>query len=275
MQRSNLYIVVFSAVLTIVLGGLLSGTSVVLKPLQDKQVELDTKKKILGAVMDISNIKDPNEILKLYEARVTSTIVDINGEPMEKDAKGNVLIAEKIDFQKNHNKYKKDVDSRPYPVFMFMKEGTNEVDAYIFPMFGAGLWDWISGFVAIDSDLNTVRGVAFDHKSETPGLGARITEEAVKARYVGKKIFDAQGNLQSVSMVKGEKGEPLDDHHIDGMSGATLTGKGVNAMLSDYLGYYTTYIKKQQAGSKQQAAVVEEPATDEEASAEASEEQNI
>lgn len=261
MQRSNLYIVVFSAILTIVLGGLLSGTSVVLKPLQDKQVELDTKKKILGAVMDISNIEDANEILALYDKRVTSTVVDINGEPMATDAKGNPLVAEKIDFQKNHNKFKKDVESRPYPVFMYMKEDGSGVDAYIFPMFGAGLWDWISGFVAVDSDLNTVRGVAFDHKSETPGLGARITDEAVKARFVGKKLYDASGTLQSVNMIKGEKGEPLDDHHIDGMSGATLTGKGLNAMLMDYFGYYGAYIDKVKAANEPVAEVVE-PATE-------------
>ncbi len=264
MQQSNTYIIIFSAILTIVLGGLLSGTSVALKPLQDKQVELDTKKKILGAVMDISNIKDANEILALYDQRVQSTVVDINGATLEKDAKGNALVAEKIDFQKNHNKFKKDVDSRPYPVFMFMAEDGKSVEAYIFPMFGAGLWDWISGFVALESDLNTVKGVAFDHKSETPGLGARITEAEVKARYVGKKVFGADGSLQSVSMIKGEKGEPLDDHHIDGMSGATLTGKGVNAMLIDYLGFYSAFINKVKQESSATTAVTDESIAEEE-----------
>lgn len=236
---------------------MLSGTSVVLKPLQDKQVELDTKKKILGAVMDISNIEEPNKILELYSERVTSTVVDINGDLMATDAKGVALVAEKIDFQKNHNKFKKDVKSRPYPVFMFMKEDGSGVDSYIFPVFGAGLWDWISGFIAVDADLNTVRGVAFDHKSETPGLGARITEEAVKARYIGKKLYGTDGSLQSVNMIKGEKGEPLDDHHIDGMSGATLTGKGVNAMLLEYFGFYGTFIEKTKASAKPVMAAVE------------------
>lgn len=255
MQQSNTYIIVFSAVLTIILGGLLSGASVFLKPLQDKQVELDTKKKILGAVMDISSINDPNEILKLYEARISSTVLDINGDVMEKDAKGNALVAEKIDFQKNH---KKDVQTRPYPIFMFMNEGDqSKVDAYIIPMFGAGLWDAISGFVALDVDLNTIKGIALDHVGETPGLGARITETAVQDRYKGKKIFDAAGTLQSVSMIKGEKGEPLDDHHIDGMSGATLTGKGVNAMLGDYLGYYLKFIEKTRSTTAEAAPVAE------------------
>ncbi|MFT5642160.1 MAG: Na+-transporting NADH:ubiquinone oxidoreductase subunit C, partial [Cyclobacteriaceae bacterium] len=83
------------------LGGLLSVTSVGLKPLQDKQVELDTKKKILGAVMDISQIVDPNELLTLYKKRVKSIVVDINGDIIEKDAKGNEMIAEKVNIQKN------------------------------------------------------------------------------------------------------------------------------------------------------------------------------
>lgn len=247
MQRSNTYIIIFSAVLTIVLGLLLSGTSVVLKPLQDKQVDLDNKKKILGAVMDISSIKDPNEILALYQKRFTSIVIDINGKAIEKDQKGNPVVAEKVNIQKN---YKMDKGDRMYPVFQFMSESDpTKVEAYIFPMWGAGLWDWISGFVAVDSDLNTIKGVAFDHKTETPGLGARITSDQIKDRYKGKKLFDTSGDLVSVSMIKGEKGEPLDDHHIDGMSGATLTGKGVNNMMLHYLECYKSFIDKTKNGA--------------------------
>ena len=175
MQRSNTYVIIFSAILTIILGLLLSGTSVVLKPLQDKQVELDNKKKILGAVMDISSIKDPNAILELYEKRFNSVVIDINGKVVEKDKKGNAVIAENVNIQKNYKMAKED---RIYPVFQFMSEtDPNKVEAYIFPMWGAGLWDWISGFVAVESDLNTIKGIAFDHKTETPGLGARITSD--------------------------------------------------------------------------------------------------
>lgn len=264
MQRSNTYIIIFSAILTIVLGGLLSGTSVVLKPLQDIQVDLDNKKKILGAVMDISAIENPEEILALYDKRFTSTVIDINGNPIEKDKKGNPLTAEKINVQKNYKIAKED---RYYPVFQFMNEADpTKVEAYIFPMWGAGLWDWISGFVAINNDLNTIVGVAFDHKSETPGLGARITDDQVKNRFKGKKIFDTNGTLMSVSMVKGEKGLPLDDHHIDGLSGATLTGKGVNNMLLHYLECYKAFIEKIDSQkmamtSRVSEEVVEETAT--------------
>ncbi len=243
MRQSNLYVILFAAGLTIVFGGALSLASVGLKPLQDKQVEIDTKKKILGAVMDISDIKDPNELLALYDQKVSSLVVDIDGNEIKEDKDGNPIIAEKVNIQRNS---KMDPADRKYPVFMFSETG-DEINSYIFPTFGAGLWDWISGYVALGQDLNTVQGVAFDHKGETPGLGARITEANVQQRYVGKKIFNDQGELVSIQMLKGEGNTGLSDHQVDGMSGATITGKGVNVMLENYLGYYQAFIDKRKS----------------------------
>ena len=240
MRQSNLYVILFAIGLTVVFGGALSLTSVGLKPLQDKQVELDTKKKILGAVMDISSIEDPNEILRIYGEKVKAIVVDIDGNEVTTDAKGNPMVAEKVNIQKNA---KLDPKERVYPVFMFSENGSG-VDAYIFPTFGSGLWDWISSYVAFGPDLNTVKGIAFDHKSETPGLGARITEKVVQNRYVGKEIYNTRGELVSVTMVKGEGNTGLSQHEVDGMSGATMTAKGVNAMLEIYLECYSAFIKK-------------------------------
>ncbi|WP_421870506.1 NADH:ubiquinone reductase (Na(+)-transporting) subunit C [Marinoscillum sp.] len=223
----------------------MSLASVGLKPAQQKQIELDTKKKILGAVMDISSYENPNDILALYDEKVESIVVDINGDEVTTDDKGNPVVAEKVNIQKN---YRFAPEERLFPVFKFKNDPNSEqVDAYIFPMFGAGLWDWISGYLALENDLNTIKGVAFDHKQETPGLGARITSEEVRDRFVGKKIYEG-GKLVSVSMVKGEGNSGLTDHQVDGMSGATLTGKGVNSMLQSYLGYYQSYINKVKSG---------------------------
>lgn len=240
MQRSNTYIILFAIGLTVILGGALSLTSVGLKPLQDKQVELDTKKKILGAVMDISNIEDPNEVLRVYSEKVKSLVVDYDGNELTTDPKGNPYVAEKVNIQKNS---KLDAQERAYPVFMFIGE-SGEVEAYIFPTFGAGLWDWISSYVAFGKDLNTIKGIAFDHKGETPGLGARLTEPGVQSRFEGKKIFDENNNLVSVRVVKGEGNTGLSDYEVDGLSGATMTTKGVNVMLLHYLECYAAYIEK-------------------------------
>jgi Na+-transporting NADH:ubiquinone oxidoreductase subunit C len=228
--------------MTVLIGGSMSLTSVLLKPAQDKQVELDTKKKILGAVMDISTFETPEEVLMLYKNRVKSIVVNIKGELISKDVKGNLLIAEKVNAQKNHKITR---NERLYPVYMILNElDTNAVEAYVFPMFGLGLWDWISGYIALESDLNTVKGVAFDHKGETPGLGARITEKKVTNRYKNtKKIFNEAGELESITMIKGEGNPPKSMHEVDGLSGATITAKGVNKMLREYLDCYQNFIK--------------------------------
>ena len=222
--------------MTIFFGTLLSFTRMQLGPIQKVQVEIDTKKKILGAVMDISSL-NPEEILSLYSKKMTSVVLDISGNEIS-SVGGKSIIAEEVNIQKNYKINKKD---RKYPVFMFSDDGST-VDYYIFPMFGNGLWDWISAFVALDKDLNKVVGVAFDHKAETPGLGARISSDEIQNRYKGKEIFDIQGELISIKMLKKENNSSLSIHEVDGMSGATITANGLNDMMKSYLDCYLPFI---------------------------------
>ena len=257
MQQSNAYIITFSIILTVVLGLLLSGTSQVLAPLQKKAVELDTKKQILGAVLDASEIRamKPDEILAFYEKRITSKVVDIDGNVLEKDEEGNSIFAENVNVAKN---YKMAPEKRKYPVFIFHAEGNEEdAEAIIVQVYGAGLWDEIWGFLALNTDLNTIEGVTFGHKGETPRLGARITEGGVQNRFQGKKIFDDSGEFQSVSMQKGEGKDYSDDNHkVDGLSGATITANGVNAMLENYLKAYKAYFEKRKKNTSTEIAVL-------------------
>lgn len=249
MRQSNAYIILFTAAMTIVVGGLLSLASQGLAPAQKKSVELDTKSQILSSVMNREQLSSMSreEVLSIYDARITSLVVDINGDVVEKDAKGNALIAENVDIAKN---YKKSPEERLFPVFKYTEDKSNgEIDAYILPLYGAGLWDKIWGYIALKGDLNTIVGASFDHKSETPGLGARIATAEIQSRYVGKEILDDNGNLVSVMMVKGEGNAGLTSHQVDGMSGATITGRGVNAMLEKYLGYYKAYFEKVNSGA--------------------------
>lgn len=247
MQQSNTYIIVFSVVLTVILGLLLSGTSQVLGPMQQEAIALDKKKQILGAVISGEEISvmTPQQVNEFYSNRISATVVDVNG----KEISG--VEAEKVDIAKD---YKKPADQRQYPVFKFHAQGNPDaVESYIFPLYGAGLWDAIWGYVALETDMNTIAGITLAHAGETPGLGARITEPGVQQRFVGKTIFDDAGELVSVAIQKGEgkdySGEP---HMVDGMSGATITGRGVNDMLKNYLGHYESYIKAH--GGKQELA---------------------
>jgi Na+-transporting NADH:ubiquinone oxidoreductase subunit C len=256
-QQSNGYIITFSIILTIVLGLLLSGTSQVLGPIQKKAEDLDNKKQILGAVMAPEELKalKPEDVLTYYETRIASKVVDIEGNEVEQDSEGNPIVAETVNVGKN---YKKAPADRLYPIFIYHEEGNEEsVESYILPVYGAGLWDEIWGYVALQTDLNTIEGVTFSHKGETPGLGARITENGVQERYQGKKIFDENGELQAVIMQKGEgKDYEGEEHKVDGLSGATITANGVNDMLKNYIGHYQPYLEKRKSGSSTGVAVL-------------------
>ncbi len=236
MQQSNAYIIAFATGLTIVLGGLLSITAVSLKDRQQREVKLETRKQILSAVMNVEG-KSKQELSEIYDKRIASITVNYDGEIIED------VVAEEVKVDKQ---YKLKPEDRNYPVFKFMSEADpNKLEAVIVPVYGFGLWDYIWGYVALEENLSTVKGVSFDHKAETPGLGARITDSEIQQRYQGKNIYDQSGELVAVKMLKGESNseDKKDMNHIDGMSGATITGNGVNDMLKNYLTYYESYFK--------------------------------
>ena len=240
MQQSNAYIILFATGLTIVLGGLLSITAVSLKDRQQMEIKLETRKQILSAVMDVEG-KSKQELSEIYDKRISSITVNYDGEEIDGVAAENV----KVDKQ-----YKVKQEDRQYPVFKFMSESDpNKLEAVIVPVYGFGLWDYIWGYVALKDDLNTIQGVSFDHKAETPGLGARITDAEVQQRYQGKNIYNESGELVSVNMLKGENNPSKNEHQVDGMSGATITGRGVNDMLKNYLTSYESYFKKLKGSS--------------------------
>lgn len=253
MRQSNGYIIFFTLILTVVVGGILAGASIVLGPAQEKSIELETKSQILSAVRNLVPIKQGDNILEIYKNRINSLVVNYQGDAVTKDEKGSPIVAEKVDVLKN---FKKKPEERLYPVYRLMDTADpKKIDAYIVPVYGNGLWDKIWGYIALDNDLQTIVGTSFDHKGETPGLGARIATQEIQDRFIGKKIDDDQGNFVSVQMIKGEHGGgqasidyyKTDPHKVDGMSGATLTGKGLNAMLKDYLNDYQAYFKKVKA----------------------------
>lgn len=246
-MQSNRYIIIFSLVLTAVLGGLLSGVSQVLGPTQKKAQDLDTKKQILGAIPSekeaISGM-EAEEILARYQEVIFSEVTDFQGNLVDTNEKGGPMVAEEVNIEKN---YKKSVEDRLFPVFKYSANGE---ESYILPVYGAGLWDAIWGFVALNPDLKSVKGVSFDHKGETPGLGARITSDDVQARYRGKDLYNDNGEFVAITMVKGEKipEDRLGPNKVDGLAGATLTANGVNDMLLNYIGYYQKYFDKNVKG---------------------------
>lgn len=262
MQQSNKYIIGFILVMCVLVGGLLAGASIALGPAQQKSIELDSKSQILGAVRSLVEIPAGADILAIYKDRITSIVVNYTGEEVTQGADGKPVVAEDVNIAAN---YALEPQERLYPVFRLIDENDkSKVEAYILPVYGNGLWDKIWGYVALDATLETIVGTSFDHKAETPGLGQRIGTHEIQDRFVGKEIFDENGKLVSVAMMKGEHGggqasidyyanEP---HKVDGLSGATLTANGVNTMLKSYLLGYRNYLKKVKASGTNTTAAV-------------------
>jgi len=135
-----------------------------------------------------------------------------------------------------------DIEKRNYPLFVFEDNGARK---YIVPMAGNGLWGPIWGFVAFEGDMNTIYGSTFDHKTETPGLGAEINQPFFQDKFIGKTIFDGSEYV-SVEVVKGGADVEGKSHMVDGISGGTITSKGVGEMMQRTLNVYVPYFKGNQ-----------------------------
>ncbi|QHT70077.1 NADH:ubiquinone reductase (Na(+)-transporting) subunit C [Rhodocytophaga rosea] len=232
MRQSNLYIILYTAGLTVLCGVLLAVAAEGLKPQQQANIALEQKRNILTTVLTL----DENaNITELYEKRVKAYVVKPDGSVDE---------GKKVEEISIVDEYKKPADQRLLPIYEVVSESDpNKAEFYVLPVYGYGLWNNIWGFVSLKSDLSTINGVSYAHAGETPGLGARITTEEIQQRYTGKKIFEGS-NLVSVQMMKGEGNDYSDSpHKVDGMSGATLTAKGINNMLMDYFKSYENFFK--------------------------------
>ena len=233
MRQSNLYIVLYASAITIVCGGALAWASEGLKEKQQANIEHERKQNILATVL---NLKASDNVEEIYQKRIKSFVIDFQGNLKDGVKPDEVSIA---------SEYKKAPDQRLLPVYEFRSESDpNKIEFAVLPVYGYGLWNNIWGFVALKSDMNTVQGVKFQHAGETPGLGARIESEEIQSRFKEKTVFD-QTTMTSIAIQKGEGHDYANEpHKVDGMSGATLTGKGVNNMLKDYLSCYENYLKK-------------------------------
>ncbi|HUW08025.1 MAG TPA: NADH:ubiquinone reductase (Na(+)-transporting) subunit C [Williamwhitmania sp.] len=234
-KQSNRYIFIYSSVMVILVAAVLAIASIVLKPFQDKNVEIEKKSNILRSVGLIApqNVASKDKWTEdAYSKHIVNTfVIDSLGNPK----KG--IDAFSIDMKAEIAKPGKD---RDLPVFEY-KDDKGQV-LYIIPVRGRGLWGPIWGYVSLESDFNTIAGTTFDHESETPGLGAEINTPAFQAQFKGKKIFEGN-TFTSIKVMKGGA-TPGNMHEVDAISGGTLTSRGLEAMLLDCLRPYEYYFQK-------------------------------
>jgi Na+-transporting NADH:ubiquinone oxidoreductase subunit C len=242
-KNSNGYIFGFSLLVILVCGVLLSLVSGALAERQYAERELERKMFILKSALgdEVAGLEKA-DFSVMYESRVKESVINSKGEVVEG------LAANAVNLKKEYSKLEKNGTLKPsetinLPVYMVMNVDGSEAEYYVMPTYGFGLWDNIWGYVALGKDLNTIKGFVLDHKGETPGLGARITEDKVQTRYRASKTIFEGDNLVSVTMQKGEgKDYGTDPHSVDGLSGATLTANGVNSMMKNYMNLYLSFI---------------------------------
>lgn len=231
-RDSNGYIVVFLLVMVFVVAVSLSLMNSVLKPTIDRNVMVDKKTQILKSVItDPSVVYTDEYVLSTYKDHIKEFIINNKGEirPSEGDEAFDIDLAKML---------KEPEADRKYPVFKYTDDNGSY---YIFPLSGLGLWDKIWGYVSVEPDFNTIRGTAFDHKGETPGLGARITEDWFRNQFHGDKFYDDKGDY-ALTILKGNNPEAeTSPYKVDGVSGATLTSNGVNNMLKNCIALYKPF----------------------------------
>lgn len=270
MQRSNLYTYGFALIICVFASVLLALASTALKPAQQTSQRLDIVKNLLSVTgLDNEQIAKMNakEIMQMYRDNFEVRLIDKENQAVERhemeselktlnykeDQLKELEAFELIDLYNaklglladRAGKTRKEYDRGIKPVYVY-KEG-DSIDAYIVPISGPGLWGMMYGYIALKPDLNTVAGIRFYKHQETPGLGGEAEKPWFTSQYEGKKILDESGNFQSVMIAKGGEGSAKAkhpdelEHYVDGISGATITTKGINAFLANDLKKYEPY----------------------------------
>lgn len=228
-KQSNTYTIIYIIVLVVLVGTALAITSISLHDRQQANADADKMRQILASV----NIPtDNSDVVGKYNETVTSTFVV--------DSKGNKVAdaapAFDIDVAAQS---KDDPDERLLPVYECNIDGSVK---YVLPMYGAGLWGPIWGYISVDADGSTIYGAYFDHEGETPGLGAEIAKPAFSGQFKGRKLFK-EGTFVPVEVVKKGQKPAGNADYVDGISGGTITSKGVGAMIDNCVSPYAPFLE--------------------------------
>jgi len=232
----NSYTLIYATVMVVIVALMLAFVSSLLKDKQTENVELDKKKQILNSL----NVSfEGQDAAALYDKYIVKEIVVNAKAEVLTDAKGDAF---KIDYVKQMSK---SIDDRQLPLYIAEVDGATK---YIITLRGAGLWGPIWGYLALNDDKNTIYGVYFSHASETPGLGAEISQHEFQHEFVGKHIFNQDNKFVSIAVMKAGHVAKGQDQ-VDAISGGTITSKGVEDMLFKSIGQYEAYLNNLNGGT--------------------------
>ncbi len=212
-MHSNRYIIFFTIIMCVIISFILSTVSISLKSKQEINKQIDKNKNILiAAGIAIGN----EDIQDLYKNRVN--LITINKA-------GNIIENEELD----------NIDSYLSLYEINESNNSNKINAYVYPIKGKGLWSTLYGYLAVDPTGSEIIGLTFYKHGETPGLGSEIEKEWFRNNFIGKKLYN-ENKFIGITVAKGKARDHANysfnsDHIVDGISGATITAKGVEKMM--------------------------------------------
>lgn len=246
-KESNAYTIIFAIIMVVVVGGGLAALAIGLKPTQQANVLNEKRQNIIQATGFFEKKADvtrdnaeqyfgdfvKERIILNFDGTVKSTIPGSEAiDPKNADDAFNVDMRK--EYMGVSNK-----EERNYPLFVCEKDGKT---IYVISCSGKGLWDDVWGYIGYDPAENKIVATKFDHKGETAGLGSIINEDPFQDQFIGKTFVGEDGTYSPIKVVK-PGSEELTAHKVDGLSGATFTGKGVDEMMERNFEVYYNYFK--------------------------------
>ncbi|MBD5296563.1 MAG: NADH:ubiquinone reductase (Na(+)-transporting) subunit C [Bacteroides sp.] len=226
-KQSNLYTTIYIIVLVVLVGTALAATSLALRDRQQANVNADKMRQILASVNITAT--DGDVVAKFNEVIEKQLVVNSEGNEIEGSA-FDINVAQQV---------KLPADERQLPVYVCR---TDNGLKYILPAYGAGLWGPIWGYISLDADGSKIYGAYFAHQGETPGLGAEIEKPAFSNEFKGLNLFK-EGQFLPIAVVKAGQKPAGNEDYVNGISGGTITSKGVGAMIDNCLSPYKSFLE--------------------------------
>lgn len=246
------YIVGFAVAVCLVCALMVSAAAVGLKPLQDRNARVDRLTRVLevAGLVDSGERLTPEQVISRFEANIETRVVDLSSGDYAPAINAANFDQRKASSDPTRsaaapaNKAK--VSRLPHHALVYQVKKSDRIDQLVLPIQGYGLWSTMYGYLALKNDAQTITGITFYEHGETPGLGGEIENPSWQARWTGRKAFGSDGTVK-IKVIKGAAGSADNaPYSVDGLSGATITSRGVTNTLEFWLGdaAFGPYLKK-------------------------------
>lgn len=241
-RDSLVYTFGFAAAVCLVCAIVVASTAVSLRPLQERNQRVDRLSKVLqvAGLMEHDERLSPDEVVERFERHIVPRVIDLKTGEYDDAVDASTYDQRKAAKEPDESRAAAPNDARVFRVpnygLVYHVVEDDSIKALILPIQGYGLWSTMYGYIALEQDAETIAGITFYEHGETPGLGGEIENPRWQALWQGRRAFDENGDVK-VQVIKGSAGPAQSDpYRVDGLSGATITSRGVSATLAYWLG---------------------------------------